>query len=107
MSAIATITTVLGLVPTILDIIKAVEAQIPETGKGKEKLEFLKNVGQRRADFIGVVDLRCEPRKSGLIGATVFYVISVRCWLRTPTCVKLQSGELGTVCYFRRGYSAR
>lgn len=44
MSAIATITTVLGLIPTILDIIKAVEAQIPETGKGKEKLEFLKNV---------------------------------------------------------------
>ena len=35
MSAIATITTVLGLIPTILDIIKAVEAQIPETGKGR------------------------------------------------------------------------
>jgi len=44
MSAIATITTILGLVPTILDIIKAVEAQIPESGKGKEKLEFVKNV---------------------------------------------------------------
>ena len=44
MSAIATITTVLSLIPTILDIIKAVEAQIPETGKGKEKLEFVKNV---------------------------------------------------------------
>lgn len=44
MSAISTITTVLGLIPTILDVIKAVEAQIPETGKGKEKLEFLKNV---------------------------------------------------------------
>jgi len=44
MSAIATITTVLGLIPTILDIIKAVEAQIPETGKGKEKLQFVKNV---------------------------------------------------------------
>lgn len=44
MSTITTITTVLGLIPTILDIIKAVEAQIPETGKGKEKLEFVKNV---------------------------------------------------------------
>lgn len=47
MSAIATITTittVLQLIPSILEIIKAVEAQIPETGKGKEKLEFVKNV---------------------------------------------------------------
>lgn len=43
-TAITTISTVLQLIPTILEIIKAVEAQIPETGKGKEKLEFVKNV---------------------------------------------------------------
>ena len=44
MSAIATITTVLQLIPTILVIIKAVEAQIPVSGMGKEKLASLKNV---------------------------------------------------------------
>jgi phage-related minor tail protein len=47
MSALATITTistVLQLIPTILEIIKAVETQIPASGMGKEKLEFVKNV---------------------------------------------------------------
>ena len=38
-----TIKNVLQLVPTILTIIDAVEKQIPEGGKGKEKLEFVKN----------------------------------------------------------------
>lgn len=44
LTSITTITTVLKLVPTILEIIKAIEAQIPESGKGKEKLEFVKNI---------------------------------------------------------------
>lgn len=43
-TAITTISTVLQLIPTILEVIKAVETQIPQTGKGKEKLEFVKNV---------------------------------------------------------------
>lgn len=44
LATIATITTVLQLIPTILEIIKAVEAQVPDSGKGKEKLEYIKNV---------------------------------------------------------------
>lgn len=44
MSAITTITTILQLIPTILEIIKSIETQIPQSGKGKEKLEFVKNV---------------------------------------------------------------
>ena len=44
MSTIATITTVLKLIPVILEIIKSIETQIPQSGKGKEKLEFVKNI---------------------------------------------------------------
>lgn len=41
---INTIKIILQLIPSILEIVKAVEAQIPEGGKGKEKLEFVKEV---------------------------------------------------------------
>lgn len=41
---LSTIKLILQLIPIILEIIKAVEAQIPESGMGKEKLQFVKDV---------------------------------------------------------------
>lgn len=41
---LSTIKLILQLIPIILEIIKAVEAQIPESGMGKEKLQFIKDV---------------------------------------------------------------
>uniref|UniRef100_A0A6C0JVN6 Uncharacterized protein n=1 Tax=viral metagenome TaxID=1070528 RepID=A0A6C0JVN6_9ZZZZ len=37
---------VLGLLPVIIDTIKAIENAIPVEGKGKDKLELVKNVLQ-------------------------------------------------------------
>jgi hypothetical protein len=44
MSALTTISIILQLVPTILELIKAVETEIPDSGKGSEKLTFVKEV---------------------------------------------------------------
>lgn len=41
---LSTIKLILQLIPIILELVKAVEQNIPEDGKGKEKLEFLKDV---------------------------------------------------------------
>lgn len=41
---LSTIKLILQLIPIILEIIKAVEDQIPESGMGKEKLQFIKEV---------------------------------------------------------------
>lgn len=35
---------IMQLIPLILQIVKAVESQIPEGGKGKDKLTFVRNV---------------------------------------------------------------
>lgn len=43
MTTLTTISTIIGLIPSILDLIKSIETQIPVSGKGKEKLEFVKN----------------------------------------------------------------
>ena len=41
---LATIKLIIQLIPYILELIKVVEAQIPEKGQGKAKLAFIKNV---------------------------------------------------------------
>ena len=41
---LSTIKLILQIIPIILEIIKAVESQIPESGMGKEKLQFIKDV---------------------------------------------------------------
>lgn len=41
---LATIKLILQILPLILEIISAVEKQIPTEGKGKEKLQFIKEV---------------------------------------------------------------
>lgn len=42
MGILETAKLVLGLLPTILEAVKAVEAALPISGKGKEKLELVK-----------------------------------------------------------------
>lgn len=39
-----TIKLILQLVPIILELVKAIETQIPEGGQGKAKLEFIETV---------------------------------------------------------------
>ena len=39
-----TIKLILQLVPIILELVKSVETQIPEGGKGKAKLDFIQSV---------------------------------------------------------------
>lgn len=39
-----TIKLILQLVPIILELVKAIEAQIPEGGQGKAKLDFIQTV---------------------------------------------------------------
>lgn len=39
-----TVKLVIQLIPLILQLVKAVEENIPEGGKGKDKLEFIQNV---------------------------------------------------------------
>jgi len=39
-----TVKIVIQLIPLILQLVKAVEENIPEGGKGKDKLEFIQNV---------------------------------------------------------------
>lgn len=41
---LATIKLILQVLPYILELVKAIESQIPESGKGKEKLQFVKDV---------------------------------------------------------------
>lgn len=41
---------VISLFPLIIDAIKAVEAAIPDSGKGAEKLELIRNVVQTSYD---------------------------------------------------------
>jgi hypothetical protein len=35
---------VIQLIPALIELIKAIEAAIPESGKGKEKLEAIRNI---------------------------------------------------------------
>jgi hypothetical protein len=44
MAALTTVSIILQMIPAILEIIKSVEEQIPQSGKGNEKREYIKNV---------------------------------------------------------------
>jgi hypothetical protein len=44
MNAVQVAITVLKLVPTLIEIIKAIEAAIPASGKGADKMEAVKNI---------------------------------------------------------------
>lgn len=44
MSVLSTTTLIISLAPQILELIKVIEAAIPQNGAGKAKIEFLRTV---------------------------------------------------------------
>lgn len=44
MNALAILKTILTLLPVIIDAVKAIEAAIPQYGKGKEKLAAVRSI---------------------------------------------------------------
>jgi hypothetical protein len=65
---------VIGLLPLLLQAIKAVEQAIPDTGKGSEKLELIKGLVQTSYDTSSKLSVSFEqlwPTVQGTVQAIV------------------------------------
>lgn len=70
MTALQILLAVAKMIPTVIEAIKVIEAAIPESGKGSEKLELVRVILENAYGVTGQFEL-LWPSISGTIGVLV------------------------------------